>query len=414
MENTTKTTCQTCFRTQVEPGAKPQTQWTSVCRCDRPYLPSSNFSIDVCAKCKRRVVAIVDGDVTRQDLCTCQNPDPKKVPTYIKPNEFDPLTLELSNARLSPDIFPIEKYTPISMLGFSEGATVVLARDKKRGTKVAVKIFKKIPPTMQPTFQSEIKKNQQLTHTNIAKVVDFGFYQDKTPYLVTEYKDGFNIEQLLELYGTPSYDVAIKILLGICETLIYTQKQGVLHRDIRPGNVIFLDDMNSEPSVSITDFALPKIKASQPLTDPLDAIYMSCEEARGLDYSEKSEIYAIGCIGFALITGRPPFQGSSALDIKNMHALKLPPRISSLKFDAERPTELDEIIERCLEKDPNNRFETLAKLSERLEVFPRREKMKIEAVLATKKRKTVLTIAAAGGLILTVMIVGIYLATHLH
>jgi serine/threonine protein kinase len=172
--------------------------------------------------------------------------------------------------------------------------------------------------------------------------------------------------------------------------------------------------MNSEPSVSITDFALPKIKASQPLTDPLDAIYMSCEEARGLDYSEKSEIYAIGCIGFALITGRPPFQGSSALDIKNMHALKLPPRISSLKFDAERPTELDEIIERCLEKDPNNRFETLAKLSERLEVFPRREKMKIEAVLATKKRKTVLTIAAAGGLILTVMIVGIYLATHLH
>jgi serine/threonine protein kinase len=413
MENPTTQPCQTCFRPLVEPGAKPQTQWTSVCRCDRPYLPSSNFSIDVCAKCKRRVVAIVDGEVTRQDLCTCQKPDPKKVPTYIKQNENDPLTLELSNIKLSQDNFPLEKYTPISILGFRDGATVILARDKQRGSKVAVKIFKKIPPTMQSTFQSEIKKNQQLTHTNIAKVVDFGFYQNTTPYLVTEYKDGFNIEQLLDLYGTPSYDVAIKILLGICETLVYTQKQGVLHRDIRPGNIIFLDDMNSEPSVSITDFALPKVKASQALTDPIDALYMSCEEARGLDYSEKSEIYSIGCIGFALITGRPPFHGSSALDIKNAHALKLPPRISSLKFDAERPTELDEIIERCLEKDPNNRFESLTKLSERLEAFPRREKQKISSALAAKKSKKILVIAA-GFIALTVALVGVLFATHSH
>jgi hypothetical protein len=182
MENTAIKTCQTCFRPLIEPGAKFQTQWTSACRCDRPYLPSSNFSIDVCSKCKRRVVAIVDGEITRQDLCTCKTPDPKKVSTYIKPNEIDPLTLELSNVRLSADTFPLEKYTPLSMLGFREGATVILARDKQRGTKVAVKIFKKIPSTMQATFQSEIKKNQQLIHTNITKIVDSGFYQDKTPY----------------------------------------------------------------------------------------------------------------------------------------------------------------------------------------------------------------------------------------
>jgi serine/threonine-protein kinase len=367
----------------------------------------------VCAKCKRRVAAVIDGEVTRQDLCTCQNPDPKKVSTHIKQNENDALTLELSNVKLSQDNFPLDKYTPISILGYRDAATVILARDKQRGTKVAVKIFKKIPPTMQSTFQSEIKKIQQLIHTNIAKIVDSGFHQDKAPYLVTEYKDGFNIEQLLELYGTPSYDVAIKILLGICETLIYTQKQGVLHRDIRPGNIIFLDDMNSEPSVSITDFSLPKVKASQALTDPIDAVYMSCEEARGLDYSEKSEVYSIGCIGFALITGRPPFQGSSALDIKNAHALKLPPRISSLRFDAQRPTELDEIIERCLEKDPNNRFESIAKLFERLEAFPRREKLKISTALAARKGKMVMVIAA-GFLALAVAAVGVYFATHLH
>jgi serine/threonine protein kinase len=96
-----------------------------------------------------------------------------------------------------------------------------------------------------------------------------------------------------------------------------------------------------------------------------------------------------------------------------MHALKLPPRISSLKFDAERPTELDEIIERCLEKDPNNRFESLAKLSERLEAFPRREKMKIESVLAARKKKKVLQVTAAG-LMLAVLLAGIFFVLKGH
>lgn len=358
-------------------------------------------------------MATVDHAVMRQDLCTCEKPDPKKVPTYLKQNETDPLTLELSNAGLSQDNFPLEKYSPISILGYGSTATVILARDKQRGTKVAVKIFKKIAPVMQPTFQSEQKKNQQLSYTNIAKIVDFGFYQDMAPYQVSEYKDGLNLEQNIDLYGTPSYDVAVKILIGVCEALIYAQKQGVLHRDIRPGNIIFLDDMNSEPSVSVTDFSLPKIKASQELTDPADAIYMSCEEARGLEYSEKSEVYSLGCIGFALLTGRPPFQGGTALDIKNLHALKLPPRISSLNFDAKRPSELDEIIEKCLEKDPNNRFESVAKLLERLEAFPRRERTKIEAVLAARKWKKILQITAAG-VALTVLLAGVFFLFRGH
>jgi serine/threonine-protein kinase len=213
--------------------------------------------------------------------------------------------------------------------------------------------------------------------------------------VVTEYKDGFNLDQCLALYGVPSFDVAVKILVGVCETLNYAQKQGVLHRNIRPGNIIFLDDMNSEPSVSVTDFALPKVKLSEQLTDPRDAIHMSADEARNMEYSEKSEVYSIGCIGYSLLAGRPPFQEGTVLDIKNSHALKLPPRISSLKFDNKRPKDLDEVIEKCLEKDPSYRFESVPKLLERLEVFPRREKMQIAAVLAARKRKKILLILGA-------------------
>jgi serine/threonine-protein kinase len=248
---------------------------------------------------------------------------------------------------------------------------------------------------MQPTFQSEVKKNQQLSHTNIAKIVDSGFHNSKTLYMVTEYKDGFNLEQCLALHGTPSHDVAAKILISICETLSYAQKQGVLHRDIKPGNIIFLDDMNSEPSVLVTDFALPKIKQSEGLSEACDAIYMSADEARNVEYSEKSEVYSLGCVGFSLLTGRPPFLEGTNLDIKNMHALKLPPKISDLKFESKRPKDLEEVIEKCLEKDPSYRFESVAKLLERLEVFPRREQMQMATVHAARKKKKILMIVAA-------------------
>ncbi len=395
MEIATLENCQTCFRSPVPAGTQPQTQWVSFCRCDRPYSPKSQFSIDVCATCKRRVAVSSVGKVSRRDLCFCEKPDQKKVPAFIKQNESDLVSLDLASIGLSQANFPADRFAPIALLGDSARATVVLARDKSRGSKVAVKCFKKITPAMQATLQSEVKKNQQLTHTNIAKVLEAGFHNGQAPYLVTEYKDGFNLEQCLALHGIPSHDVAVKILMNVCETLMYAQKQGVLHRDVKPGNIIFLDDMNSEPSISVTDFALPKTKASVELMEPVDAIHMSADEARSLEYNEKSEVYTIGAVGFSLLTGRPPFVDGGFRDIKNMHALKLPPKISDLKFESKRPRELEEIIERCLEKDPSYRFESIAKLQERLEVFPRRVQMQIAAVLAARKKKKILLIVAA-------------------
>lgn len=405
MEATTPENCEACLRTPLEPGSTQHTQWISVCRCDRPYSPSSQFSIDICAKCRLRVPLNGAKKVSNIDVCSCAQPQATKVPTYIKQNEKDPLTLDLDSLGIPLDNFPAERFVPISVLGEGARAKVFLCRDRQRGTKVALKCFKKIPPSLKNTFEGDARKNKLLTHTNIAKVTDFGFHNGVTPYLVTEYKDGFNLEQYLALYGPPTHDIAVKILIGICEALLYAQKESVLHRDIRTRNVIFLDDMNSEPSVSITDFALPKVKATEELTDPRDAFYMSAEEGRNMDFTEKSEVYSIGCVGFALLTGRPPFQDGTALDIKNSHALKLPPRISSLAFDPKRPGDLEEVIERCLEKDASKRFDTVAKLLERLQVFPHREQLQIAAVEAAKKKAKMMRMAKIGGAVVAVLAV---------
>lgn len=347
-------------------------------------------------------------------ICACEKPEPKKVKTYLQKPEKDPLELDLTSVGLSEETFPFERYAPLAILGISDRATTLMARDRARGAKVAVKCLKRVSLELKPTFESEARKLKELNHTNIAKLLDFGFQNNKAPYLVSEYKDGFNIDQCIALYGIPGFDVAVKILLGACDAIVSAQTKGVLHGDVRPGNLIFLDDNNSEPSVAVVDFALPKIKASEPMTEPADAMWMSGDEARNLDYSEKSEVYSIGAVGFDLLTGRAPFTEGGAQEIKNQHALQLPPRIPKLNFDPTRPKDLEEVIERCLEKDPSYRFETVAKLQERLEVFPRRHQLKIAAIEAAKKRKKVLVAAGAGLAALAVIALGFIVLAHPH
>lgn len=388
--------CQSCLRPVPEVGSQPTTQWVSFCKCNRAYAPNNQFVISECANCKKRIMANAPGKVDGIFVCSCDNPSPKNIPNFQRDrNQAEAVQLDLASIGIEPETFPLERYTPIGILGLGPKADVILARDKQSGNKVAVKSFKKVASTAFATFEQEAKKNKKLSHNNIARLLEGFVYERKTPYLVTEYKDGFNLEQYLAIHGTPSHDVAVMILISVCEALIYAQKESLMHMNIRPGNIIFLDDMNADPSISITDFSLAKIKATEELTEPVDALYMSAEEARNLDYDERSEVYSIGCVGYALLAGKPPFQEGTARDIKNAHALKLPKRISDIKFVAERPKDLEEVIERCLEKDPRVRFDTVEKLLERLQVFPRREKMQIAAILAAKQKKKFAMIGAA-------------------
>ncbi len=416
MQNSVTDTCQVCFSPAAESGVEQKTQWFTVCRCDRPYSPNSQFSIDVCANCKRRVPSSAPGNLQCATLCNCPSPNPQKIATNIKQTETDPVVLDPATFKITPENFPSDKYIPIAFLGDTPRATTLLCRDKARGGKVVVKLFKRIAPAMHATFQSEVKKNQPLTHPNIAKIIDVGIQNGTTPYVVTAYRDGFDIEQYLALHGTPTYDVAIKILLGVCEALKYAKAQGIMHQDIRPGNIIFLDDMNSEPSVVVTDFALPKCKFNEAQPSEFkswDALYLSGDEARNMDFTEKSEVYALGNIGYALLTGRAPFEEGSYLEIKASHALKLPPRISKVKFDQKRPGELEEIIEKCHEKDPAVRWESVAKFMERLEVFPRRLQMLIDNAMVARKKKQMMKIAAiAGAALVVVSVLGLFLIPH--
>jgi len=412
MPTQTTDTCQTCFRPVAQPGAEPKTQWFYICRCNHPYSPNSQFSIDVCGNCKRRVPAHADKAFASPGLCSCPSPNAQKLASNLKQGETDPVSLDLASIKIPAENFPTDKYAPIAFLGDSPRATTLLCRDKARGGKVVVKCFKRIAPAMHATFSSEAKKIQPLTHPNIAKVIDIGV-QGTTPYLVSAYKDGFDIDQYLAMHGTPSAEVAIKILIGVCEALKYAKAQGIMHQDLRPGNILFVDDLNSEPSVVLTDFALPKCKFAETPLAAWDGLYLSGEEARNMDFTENCEVYNLGNIGYDLLTGRAPFSGGDYQEVKNQHALKLPPRISNVNYDQKRPSELEEIIEKCLEKDPKTRFESPAKLMERLEVFPRRVQMQIDNAMMARQRARMTKIAGiAAAAIAVLSAIGFFAFVH--
>ena len=379
--------CPKCHRLFQPEGAEKLSQWRTFCRCFRKYSPNSQYSIDICANCKKRTVVNSKGKVNHPDLCSCDNPNPKSIPAHLKQGEKEePVTLDLALLEMSPDDFPSERFQPIGILGKSAFANTVLCRDKQTGSKVAVKCLKSITPEIKASFEQEGKILSRLNHPKIAKLLLSGIHNNKTPYLVSEYKDGYNLEQYLAIHDIPSFDVAVMILISLCEVSVYLQKERLFIENIKPENIIFVDDLNSEPAVFITDISFPNLELKDRLSDIKDVHYMSSEVARNMDYSDHAEMYSIGCIGFALLTGRPPFEHASPQKIKNNHALVLPPRISNLKTEKGRPGDLEEVVERCLEKDPRVRFESVSKLLERLEVFPRREQNRI-ALLEAEKGK---------------------------
>lgn len=411
MELTSAVKCKTCFRQKAEADSATQSQWISACRCDNPYSPSSRFSLDVCANCKQCIPPDADGAVDASGLCSCSRRDAKKIPGQIKQTEQDAVALDIASLRMTAANFPLERYTPIAVLGDNIRATIILARDKVRGGKVAVKCYKKLPAALKTSFLNEAKKLQQLNHSNIVKTIDCGLTQAGTPYVVTDFKEALNLDQCIAAYGTPSHDVTIRILAGICEAVVAAQKQGMLHRNIKPANVLFFDDRNAEPSILLRDFAMHKGDPLEEAATTSDLLYMSSDEARNMDYTEKSEMYAVGNIGYLLVTGKAPFDEGEPREIKNLHALKLQKRMADIKFDNTRPKQLDELIERCLEKDPSYRFDSMPQLLERLQALLRMEQAQHAQVLAGQQLKKVLTV---GGAALVVAIIATIAFFTLH
>jgi len=223
-------------------------------------------------------------------------------------------------------------------------------------------------------FLNEAKALAKLSHPNIIKVLDFG-YNDECLYIINEYTEG---QTLFELIGTPiDWQRAIKILLPITDALSYAHSKGVIHRDLRPENIILTKD--DQPLLS--DFSLMRIIEDEETRDMTGTkvglgspAYISPEQGKGLSVDFRSDIYSLGVVFFEMVTGQKPFDSDRSMEIVIQHVMKEPPKPSSLIADL--PSEVENIILTSLAKDANKRYQTMEQLATALRsVLPNDTKM---------------------------------------
>jgi serine/threonine-protein kinase len=211
-----------------------------------------------------------------------------------------------------------------------------------------------------------------LSHWNVVEIYDYGRTDDGTFFYVMEYLPGLSLEELLERHGPLPAERLVHFLRQVCQGLREAHATGLIHRDIKPGNVFAAERGGVYDVVKLLDFGLVK-----PVTEAPSArltqdggisgtpLFMSPEQARGLENLDaRSDIYSVGALAYALLTGRPPFDGTNSMEVMIAHIRDevAPPS----KRLADVPADFERVILRCLSKRPEDRFQDVDSLEQAL------------------------------------------------
>jgi beta-lactam-binding protein with PASTA domain/tRNA A-37 threonylcarbamoyl transferase component Bud32 len=236
-------------------------------------------------------------------------------------------------------------------------ADVYLAHDRLLDRRVAVKVLSPqfaSDPTNVERFRREAQAAAGLNHAHIVGVYDWGEEEDGTSFIVMEYVPGQTLREILQSYGRlPSMDAAL-IAADIADALSFAHAHGVVHRDVKPGNVL----VTPQGQVKVTDFGIARADTSEPLTKTGavvgTATYFSPEQAQGFTLDGRSDVYALGVVLYEMVTGVTPFTASSPVSVAYKHVRETPAPPSSLVPGL--PPAMDRIILTAMAKDVDQRY----------------------------------------------------------
>ncbi len=218
-------------------------------------------------------------------------------------------------------------------------------------------------------FQQEAKAATALKHPNICAVNEFGIDGEGRSFLVMDYVQGTSLSKLLEEKQKLPADRAIDLLIQVSHGLEHAHSKGVIHRDIKPGNIVIVKDGGAE-SVKLVDFGIAKLirddDSGPNLTKTGEIFgtpsYMSPEQCLGKNIDTRSDIYSLGCVLHELITGRPPFTGDGPLEVLMAHVNDEAPLLPITLTQAG----LRDVVAQALRKDPSQRYHTVKEFREDL------------------------------------------------
>ena len=260
------------------------------------------------------------------------------------------------------------RYELDGVVGRGGMAEVFRARDIRLDRVVAVKTLREDlarDATFQARFRREAQSAASLNHPSIVAVYDTGEDNEgpsHVPYIVMEYVDGRTLRDLLRDDRRLLPERALEITDGVLRALEYSHRSGIVHRDIKPGNVM----LTRSGQVKVMDFGIARAvsDAQATMTQTAQVIgtaqYLSPEQARGERVDARSDLYSTGCLLYELLTGRPPFLGDSPVAIAYQHVRENP--IPPSRVDPEVPQWADAIVLRAMAKDPRDRYQSAAEM----------------------------------------------------
>jgi beta-lactam-binding protein with PASTA domain/predicted Ser/Thr protein kinase len=249
------------------------------------------------------------------------------------------------------------RYKIVRKLGAGGMANVYLAEDQELGRRVAIKILNERHANDEQfveRFRREAKNAAGLSHPNIVSIFDRG-EAEGTYYIAMEYLDGRSLKELISTRGPAPINVAVDYARQILAALRVAHRQGLVHRDIKPHNVL----VDGEGRIKVTDFGIARAGPSQ-MTEEGSIIgtaqYLSPEQAQGAPVTPASDLYSVGIVLYELLTGQVPFGGETPVELAMKHLSKVPEQPSHIR--PEVPRDLDFVVMRALGKAPSERYQT--------------------------------------------------------
>jgi len=248
-----------------------------------------------------------------------------------------------------------KRYVIERKLGSGGMADVYLAEDQELGRRVALKLLNDrhaADEQFVERFRREAQSAAGLNHPNIVSIFDRG-YAEGTYYIAMEYLDGRTLKELLVKNGPTPIPIAIDYARQILGALSFAHRNGIVHRDIKPHNIV----VGHDGRLKVTDFGIARSGASQ-MTEAGSIVgtaqYLSPEQARGAPVDPRSDLYSLGIVLYEMLTGKVPFTGDTPVEIAMKHLSQVPSPPSELR--AEVPHDLDAIVMRALAKEPDQRY----------------------------------------------------------
>jgi hypothetical protein len=248
-----------------------------------------------------------------------------------------------------------------AVIGRGGMGVVYRAEQPQLGRQVAIKVIAPehaANPVFQERFRRESRLAASIEHPNAIPIYEAGVVEDETMYLVMRYVDGIDLSTLISRDGPLDPSRAARIVDGVAGALDEAHAAGLVHRDVKPGNVLIASSRGRERAL-LTDFGLTKLATEQSgvtatgnWVGTID--YASPEQIRGRRLDARSDVYALGCVMFCALTGRVPFERETDVAKLYAHANDQPPPPSALRPGI--PPELDEAVMRALAKDPEDRY----------------------------------------------------------